>query len=67
MNIQVIGAAAAGFAGGLLTANYALIIQKIVSLPVVTAAIRKYPAQAKAIAAELNKDVDAVADATVVK
>ena len=54
---------AAGFAGGLAAANYALIIQKAVGSKWVTAVIRKDPKLAKAIVAELEKDVDAVADA----
>lgn len=57
---------AAGFAGGLAMANYALIIQKIVQSSLVTSAIRKNPALAKAIVAELQKDVEAVADAAPV-
>ncbi len=55
---------AGGFAGGLAAANYALIIQKIVASKWVTAAIRKNPVLAKGIVAELQKDVDAVADTT---
>lgn len=64
MNPSLVNAAytAAGFAGGLAIANYAAIILWIVNSKWVTAAIKKYPVQAKAIAAELNKDVDAVAD-----
>jgi hypothetical protein len=55
--------AAGGFTVGLASANYALLIQKFVKSKWVTAAIRKDPALAKAIVAELQKDVDAVADA----
>ncbi len=53
---------AAGFAGGLAAANYALLIQKLVGSKFVTGLIRKDPKLAKAIVAELEKDVDAVAD-----
>jgi hypothetical protein len=52
-----------GFVLGLASANYALLIRKLVNTAWVTAAIRKDPALAKAIVAELQKDVDAVADA----
>lgn len=55
--------AAVSFGGGIAAANYALIIQKIVKSKWVTAAIRKDPKLAKAIVAELQKDVDEVADA----
>lgn len=54
---------AIGFAGGLATANMPLLVRKLVGLSWVTALIRKDPALAKAIVAELEKDVDAVADA----
>ncbi len=52
-----------GFAAGIAAANVPLIIQKFVGSKWVTAAIRKDPKLAKAIVAELQKDVDAVADA----
>lgn len=54
--------AGVSFGGGIAAANYALIIQKIVKSKWVTAAIRKDPKLAKAIVAELQKDVDEVAD-----
>lgn len=57
-----IAMATLGFAGGLAAANYALLIRKAVNSQWVTKAIRKDPALAKAIVAELQKDVDAVAD-----
>lgn len=63
INNHGLAASAASFAGGMAVANYALIIQKIVGSQWVTAAIRKDPALAKAVVAELQKDVDAVADA----
>ena len=55
--------AAVSFGGGIAAANYALLIQKFVGSKWVTEAIRKNPKLAKAIVAELEKDVDAVADA----
>lgn len=63
MNIQLVASSVGGFAAGLACANYAAIILWIINSKWITATIRKYPAQAKAIAAELNKDIDAVADA----
>jgi hypothetical protein len=56
-------ASAASFAAGLACANIPLLVQKFVELPWISAWIRKNPATAKAIVAELEKDVDAVADA----
>ena len=64
VNANGIVASAVSFSAGLAAANYALIIQWVVNSKWVTAAIRKDPTLAKAIAAELNKDVDAVADAS---
>jgi hypothetical protein len=52
-----------GFAAGLAAANVPLIIQTIVGSKLVTAAIRRNPKIAKEIVAELQKDVDDVADA----
>ena len=65
MNVNIVNAlyTAGGFAAGLAAANYALLVQKVVNSKWVTAAIRKDPKLAKAIVAELQKDVDAVADA----
>lgn len=63
INSNGLAASAASFAAGLAAANYALIIRWIVNSKWVTAAIRKDPALAKAIVAELQKDVDSVADA----
>ncbi len=54
---------AVGFAGGLAAANYAVLVRKFVHSKWVTAAIRKDPKLAKEIVAELQKDVDEVADA----
>lgn len=58
-----LASAGAGFALGLAAANYALMIRWVVNSSFVMAAIRKNPALAKAIVAELQKDVNAVADA----
>ena len=55
---------AAGAASGLAVANMPLLVRKFVGSKWVTAIIRKDPALAKAIVSELQKDVDAVADAS---
>ena len=60
-----LAASAASFTAGLACANYALIIRWLVNSKWVTAAIRKDPKLAEEIVAELQKDVDAVADAPV--
>lgn len=55
--------AAAGFAGGLAVSNMPLLVRKFVASKWVTGLIRKDPTLAKAIAAEILKDVTSVADA----
>lgn len=63
--VQHNGAAAAviAYGLGLASANIPLIVQKFVQFGPVSKLIRKNPAIAKEIVAELQKDVDAVADA----
>jgi hypothetical protein len=63
--IQTNGLAASSiaFGLGLAAANIPLLVQKFVELPWVSAWIRRNPKVAKAIVAELQKDVDAIADA----
>jgi hypothetical protein len=63
VNAHGIAASGVAFALGLAAANVPLLVQKFVELPWISGWIRKNPATAKAIVAELQKDVDAVADA----
>ncbi len=57
---------AAGAASAVAVSNMPLLIRKFVASKWITALIRKDPVLAKAIVAELQKDVDAVADAAPV-